>query len=228
MAPNVIEKIADATHLPGSPEQKKPKFDKAKVTVIFVLGGPGAGKGTQCSLLVKKYNFAHLSAGDLLRAEQDRPDSEFGDLIKSYIREGQIVPLEVTIKLIENAVDAVLVSKTGEGWGDGKGRFLIDGFPRKMDQAIKFEEDLCTSSLVLFLTTDEKTMLDRLLERGKTSGRDDDNIESIKKRFVTYKETTMPVIEHYEKIGRVAPVDGSPAVEVVHAEVVVAVTKVLS
>jgi UMP-CMP kinase len=103
---------------------------------------PGVGKGTQCSLLVKKYNFAHLSAGDLLRAEQDRPDSEFGDLIKSYIREGQIVPLEVTIKLIENAVDAVLVSKTGEGWGDGKGRFLIDGFPRKMDQAIKFEEDV--------------------------------------------------------------------------------------
>jgi len=228
MTPNVIEKITDALHLPGSSKQKKPKFDKAKVTVIFVLGGPGAGKGTQCSLLVEKYNFAHLSAGDLLRAEQDRPDSQFGDLIRTYIREGQIVPMEVTIKLLENAMDATLLSKTGQGWADGKGRFLIDGFPRKMDQALKFEEDVCTSSLVLFFTTDEKTMLDRLLERAKTSGRDDDNIESIKKRFVTYKETTMPVIEHYEKIGRVAQVDSSPAVDVVHAAAVLAVDKVLT
>ncbi|KAF8270397.1 UMP-CMP kinase [Lactarius quietus] len=226
MVPNIVEKIADALHLPGS--HKQPKFDNAKVTVIFVLGGPGAGKGTQCSLLVKKYNFAHLSAGDLLRAEQDRPDSEFGDLIRRYIREGEIVPMEVTIKLLENAMDAVLVSKTGEGWGDGKGRFLIDGFPRKMDQALKFEEDVCTSSLVLFFTTDEQTMLDRLMERSKTSGRDDDNIESIKKRFVTYKETTMPVIEHYEKIGKVAQVDSSPAVDEVHAAAVVFVAKVLT
>ena len=100
------------------------------------------GKGTQCSLLVEKYNFSHLSAGDLLRAEQDRPDSQFGDLIRTYIREGNIVPMEVTIKLLENAMDAVLASKSGEGWGDGKGRFLIDGFPRKMDQALKFEEDV--------------------------------------------------------------------------------------
>lgn len=91
---------------------------------------------------MEKYNFAHLSAGDLLRAEQDRPDSQFGDLIRTHIREGKIVPMEVTIKLLENAMDFALVSKTGEGWKDGKGRFLIDGFPRKMDQALKFEEDV--------------------------------------------------------------------------------------
>ncbi|KAH9174250.1 UMP-CMP kinase [Lactarius sanguifluus] len=228
MAPNLIEKIADALHLPGSPKHTKPKFDKEKVTVIFVLGGPGAGKGTQCSLLVGKYNFSHLSAGDLLRAEQERPNSQFGDLIRTYIREGNIVPMEVTIKLLENAMDAVLESKTGEGWGDGKGRFLIDGFPRKMDQALKFEEDVCTSSLVLFFTTNEETMLERLLERGKTSGRDDDNIESIKKRFVTYKETTMPVIEYYEKFGKVAEVDSSPAVDEVHAATIAVVDKVLT
>ncbi|KAH8983673.1 UMP-CMP kinase [Lactarius hatsudake] len=228
MAPNLIEKIADALHLPGSPKPTKPKFDKEKVTVIFVLGGPGAGKGTQCSLLVGKYNFSHLSAGDLLRAEQDRPNSQFGDLIRTYIREGNIVPMEVTIKLLENAMDAVLESKTGEGWGDGKGRFLIDGFPRKMDQALKFEEDVCTSSLVLFFTTNEETMLERLLERSKTSGRDDDNIESIKKRFVTYKETTMPVIEYYEKFGKVAEVDSSPAVDEVHAATIAVVDKVLT
>jgi UMP-CMP kinase len=227
-APDPVEKTADALRPPPSLNPKKPKFEKEKVTVIFVLGGPGAGKGTQCSLLVEKYNFVHLSAGDLLRAEQDRPDSQFGGLIRTYIREGQIVPMEVTIKLLEKAMDAVLESKSGEGWGDGKGRFLIDGFPRKMDQALKFEEDVCTSSLVLFFTTDEETMLKRLLERGKTSGRDDDNMESIRKRFVTYKETTMPVIEHYEKFGKVAQIDSSPAVDEVHAAAVVVVVKVLT
>ena len=100
------------------------------------------GKGTHCVLLVEKYNFSHLSAGDLLRAEQDRPDSHYGDLIRTYIREGKIVPMEVTIKLLENAMHAAFQSKSGPGWEDGKGRFLIDGFPRKMDQALKFEEDV--------------------------------------------------------------------------------------
>ena len=100
------------------------------------------GKGTQCTLLVEKFNFSHLSAGDLLRAEQDRQGSQFGDLIRRCIREGEIVPMEVTVKLLENAMRVVLQSKTGEGWGNGRGRFLIDGFPRKMDQALKYEEDV--------------------------------------------------------------------------------------
>jgi len=197
------------------------------VTVIFVLGGPGAGKGTQCGVLVEEFNFSHLSAGDLLRAEQQRPDSQYGDLIRTCIREGNIVPMEVTVKLLENAMHAALQSKSGSGWEDGKGRFLIDGFPRKMDQALKFEEDVCQSSLVLFFTTDEETMLKRLLKRSETSGRDDDNIETIKKRFATYKEATMPVIEHYEKQGKVAEIDSSPTVQEVHKVAVVAVEKVL-
>jgi len=245
MAPNLVEKIVDALHLPGAHKHgdeaqaaaeasattecapQKPIFNKEKVTVIFVLGGPGAGKGTQCSLLVEKYHFCHLSAGDLLRAEQDRPDSQYGDLIRSCIREGTIVPMEVTIKLLENAMRAKLQSKSGPGWDDGKGRFLIDGFPRKMDQALKFEEDVCISSLVLFFTTEEDTMLKRLLKRGETSGREDDNIESIKKRFVTYKQATMPVIEHYGEQRKVAEIDSSPSVDEVHSAAVAAVEKVL-
>ena len=100
------------------------------------------GKGTQCRLLAETFNFCHLSAGELLRDEKERPDSQFGDLIRTAFREGNIVPMEVTIKLLENAMHAALETKTGEGWGNGKGRFLIDGFPRKMDQALKFEEDV--------------------------------------------------------------------------------------
>lgn len=81
-------------------------------------------------------------AGDLLRAEQDREGSTYGDLIKTCIREGTIVPMEVTIKLLEAAMLDACKTKSGLGWEDGKGRFLIDGFPRKMDQALKFEEDV--------------------------------------------------------------------------------------
>lgn len=91
-----------------------------KVTVIFVLGGPGAGKGTQCSKLVSDYGFKHLSAGDLLREEQDRPGSEFGEMIKTYIKEGTIVPMEVTIQLLENAMKKAMEE-------ENKHTFLIDG-----------------------------------------------------------------------------------------------------
>lgn len=106
-----------------------PTFSPDSVSVIFVLGGPGSGKGTQCAKLVSDYGFTHLSAGDLLRTEQDRPDSEFGNLIKEYIKEGTIVPMEITVKLLENAMRAVLDEKKGkddEG-GEMAGRFLIDG-----------------------------------------------------------------------------------------------------
>jgi len=194
-----------------------PIFDSKKVTVIFVLGGPGAGKGTQCARLVNDFNFAHLSAGDLLRAEQNRKGSQYGDLIRTYIREGTIVPMHVTMKLLENAMQAILKERTtGDGWENGCGRFLVDGFPRKMDQAIGFDEQVCLSSLVIYYKTTEEVMLSRLLERGKTSGREDDNVESIKKRFRTYETDTMPVIEHYSAQGKVAEVGSSGSVEEVY------------
>ncbi|KAF8964134.1 UMP-CMP kinase [Flammula alnicola] len=174
-----------------------PVFDDSKVTVVFVLGGPGAGKGTQCGRLVEDFDFCHLSAGDLLRAEQNREGSQYG----------YIVPMEVTIKLLENAMSAALKERTtGEGWIDDQGRFLIDGFPRKMDQALKFDETVCRSSVVIYFSTTEET-----------SGREDDNVESIKKRFRKHlKLDTMPVIEHYTAQAKVAEVDSSGSIEAVH------------
>lgn len=198
--------------------KKKAAFDHSKVTVIFVLGGPGAGKGTQCARLVEDFGFCHLSAGDLLRAEQHREGSEYASLIQKCIKEGLIVPMEVTVKLLENAMAAALQEKRGaDGWENGKGRFLVDGFPRKMDQAFKFDEEVCLSSLVLFYVTTEEVMLKRLLKRAETSGREDDNEESIRKRFKTYNDTTMPVIEYYRKLGKVAELDSTASVEEVHA-----------
>ena len=102
----------------SAPEKSTPTFSPNETSVIYVLGGPGAGKGTQCANLVRDYGFTHLSAGDLLRAEQDREGSEFGGMIKEYIAEGKIVPMEVTVQLLENAV---------MDQDKGRGRFLIDG-----------------------------------------------------------------------------------------------------
>lgn len=111
-----------------APPKPTPTFSPPSVSVLFVLGGPGSGKGTQCANLVRDYGFTHLSAGDLLRAEQDRPDSEFGNMIKEYIREGTIVPMEVTVQLLENAMTDVVDRGEDEGGeGKGKGKFLIDG-----------------------------------------------------------------------------------------------------
>ncbi|KAI9818219.1 MAG: bifunctional uridylate/adenylate kinase [Pycnora praestabilis] len=179
----------------SAPKKDTPTFSPDDVQVIFVLGGPGAGKGTQCENLVRDYGFKHLSAGDLLRAEQDRPESEFGSMIKEYIRDGKIVPMEVTVQLLENAM--------GEELKGGKGKFLVDGFPRKMDQALRFEESVCTSKFTLFFDCPEDVMTERLLNRGKTSGRADDNEESIKKRFKTFVDTSMPVVDYFEKEGKV-------------------------
>jgi len=206
-----------------------PTFDRNKITVIFVLGGPGAGKGTQCGRLVEDFGFCHLSAGDLLRAEQNREGSSYGELIRTHIREGTIVPMEVTVKLLENAIKAgIEEGKSGEGWANGKGRFLVDGFPRKMDQALKFDEEVCLSSLVIFFQTTENVMFKRLLKRSETSGREDDNVESIKKRFNTYQVESMPVIEYYAKQGKVAEIDSTGPVEDVHEAANAVVRKVFA
>ncbi|KAK0618229.1 uridylate kinase [Bombardia bombarda] len=219
-----ISAPSSAGQLPSPDGKPTPTFSPDDVTVVFVLGGPGAGKGTQCANLVKEYGFTHLSAGDLLRAEQDRPGSQFGGLIKDCIKNGAIVPMEVTVQLLENAMTetiknaAATASTPTSGPGGpaaagkstkSKAKFLIDGFPRKMDQALMFEEAVCPARFVLFYDCPEAEMERRLLERGKTSGRSDDNAESIRKRFRTFVETSMPVIDHYEAQGRVIKVDAT-------------------
>ncbi|KAG5928107.1 hypothetical protein E4U42_001268 [Claviceps africana] len=216
--PRSVEPPNTAGQLP-TPARPTPTFSPSDVTVVFVLGGPGAGKGTQCANLVDKYGFIHLSAGDLLRAEQERPGSQFGDLIRDYIKNGLIVPMEVTIQLLENAMtEALSSSSSSSRAGKPKGRFLIDGFPRKLDQAYKFEESVCPAKMVLFFDCPEKVMEARLLERGKTSGRADDNAESIRKRFRTFVETSMPVVDYYEKQGKVVKVDATPSPDAVFAK----------
>ncbi|KAJ9563372.1 hypothetical protein OSB04_008532 [Centaurea solstitialis] len=173
--------------------QKNPK-------VIFVLGGPGSGKGTQCANIVEHFGYTHLSAGDLLRAEI-KSGSENGTMIQNMIKEGKIVPSEVTIKLLEKAI--------AENEND---KFLIDGFPRNEENRAAFEAVTgIAPEFVLFFDCPAEEMEKRLL--GRNQGREDDNIETIRKRFRVYMESSLPVIEYYNSKGKVRKIDAAKPVE---------------
>jgi len=180
--------------------------------VMFVLGGPGAGKGTQCARIVEKYGYVHLSAGDLLRAERAAPGSQFGELIEHHITNGTIVPVEITCSLLERAMKE-----------SGKSEFLIDGFPRNEDNLngwTKAMGDKVNLRCVLFFHCTQEICTARCLGRGAAgSGRTDDNEESLRKRFVTYEEATMPIIRHFEKLNLVHQLDATKSPDEVFVDV---------
>ncbi|XP_043989042.1 UMP-CMP kinase [Gambusia affinis] len=187
-----------------------------KPKVIFVLGGPGAGKGTQCSKIVEAYNYTHLSAGDLLRAERGREGSEFGQLIDNYIKEGKIVPVEITISLLRQSMEETMTKDQTKSY------FLIDGFPRNEDNLQGWNRVMdgkADVKFVLFFDCSNEVCIDRCLERGKSSGRTDDNRESLEKRIQTYLNSTRPIIEQYQKHGKVRTIDASRSVDQVFADV---------
>ncbi|TWW72851.1 UMP-CMP kinase [Takifugu flavidus] len=209
------------SRLVGNVSQKLPSlFHRVslmmKPQVVFVLGGPGAGKGTQCSKIVEKYSFTHLSAGDLLREERAREGSEYGGLIATYIKEGKIVPVEITISLLKKAMEDTMKKD------EQKFRFLIDGFPRNEDNLQgwkKAMDDNADVKFVLFFDCSNEVCINRCLERGKNSGRTDDNRESLNKRIQTYLQSTRPIIDLYEKQGKVRTIDASRSVEEVFGDV---------
>ncbi|KAL7501226.1 hypothetical protein ACHAWT_011158 [Skeletonema menzelii] len=183
--------------------------------VVFVLGGPGAGKGTQCTLLSQNHGWAHLSAGDLLRAERKKENSPLADIINSNISAGKIVPSEITTQLIKNAM--VELRET-----QGQIKFLIDGFPRSEGNVKAWKDvvgDAAVLEYVFFFECPYDILTSRLLERGKTSGRSDDSLDVIRKRFDTYREESMPIIEMYEKEGKVRKIMADRSIEDVYAEV---------
>ncbi|XP_065068415.1 adenylate kinase isoenzyme 5-like [Rhopilema esculentum] len=179
---------------------------KISVPILFVLGGPGCGKGTQCSKVSQDYGFTHLSAGDLLRKEIER-GTERGSMIAEIIKEGQLVPQEITIELLENAMMEEQ---------DAKG-FLIDGFPREISQGKQFEEQVKDCTGLLMFDCDDSVLVERLLKRAETSGRTDDNEETIKKRLALFHEKTMPMIDYYED--KVKRFDASGTIDEVYDQV---------
>lgn len=182
-----------------------------------MLGGPGSGKGTNCGKLVSDYGFVHLSAGDLLRAERDS-GSPNGELINNIILKGEIVPVEITVNLIKNAMEKA---------GGAKKKFLIDGFPRNennLDGWNKTMADYADIKFVLFLDCEEQAMIDRINKRASESAevRNDDNIEVLKKRFKTFRDQSMPIVDGFEKMGKVRKVDSNQEPEKVYADVLAA------
>ncbi len=175
---------------------------------VVIFGAPGSGKGTQSAFIAKKYGFRHLSTGDLLRNEVES-GSEIGKKIESFISQGNLVPDELMIDMLADVLDKD-VKKTG---------FIFDGFPRTTDQAVALKSMLndrdMKISVVIDLAVDEEELIKRLLYRGQTSGRTDDNYETIKHRIQVYNSKTAPVKNFYKAEGLEAEIDGTGEVDMI-------------
>lgn len=166
----------------------------------------------------------HLSAGDLLRAERNTPGSQYGEMIEEHIVAGTIVPVEVTCSLLANAMARHSVSRAAGGdAGFGAGRFLIDGFPRNQNNQEGWQAQMADKinlKFVLFFDCDDDVCVKRCLDRGAAgSGRSDDNEESLRKRFATFANETLPIIQHYQRLGLVKRIDAARPPNEVFADV---------
>jgi UMP-CMP kinase len=176
--------------------------DKNQHRVLFVLGGPGAGKGTQSEKIVNEYKCIHLSVGELLRNERQRGDeSPHAELIESCLVAGKIVPVEISLGLLRNAMDEAVATTAKCNYGQPI--FLVDGFPRNYDNLSGWTANMpnyasCIGSLVYDCSMD--VLEKRILSRAATSGRSDDNLESARKRFKTFQQQTMPVVHALEEV----------------------------
>lgn len=192
------------------PDLEKMAAEKLKNhKIIFVVGGPGSGKGTQCEKIVQKYGYTHLSTGDLLRAEVSS-GSDRGKKLSAIMEKGELVPLDTVLDMLRDAMIAKADSSKG---------YLIDGYPREVNQGVEFEKKIAPPTLLLYVDAGKDTMVKRLLKRGETSGRVDDNEETIKKRLETYYKATEPVIAMYEKKGIVRKVNAEGSVDDVFKQV---------
>ncbi len=179
---------------------------------IILCGAPGSGKGTQSDIIVKKYGLQHLSTGDVLRAEI-KSGSELGKELDAIISKGNLVPDQKMIDLIENFIASLPK--------DSKG-VIFDGFPRTVEQAEALTELLKKyhlEAVMLDMFVEEQELIARLLNRGKTSGRADDNIDTIKQRLQVYKDVTKPVATYYLHQGNYFAINGNNTMEDVFAQI---------
>ena len=174
----------------------------------FVLfGKPGSGKGTQAEHLSEKYKLYHISTGDLFRKNISQ-NTNLGLLAQSYMDKGELVPDEVTIKMLENEIKENPQSKG----------FLFDGFPRTIAQAESLDKFLKSIDMqinaTIALDVDEEELISRIIDRGKTSNRSDDqDIEKIQNRFNEYNMKTSTLSKYYKDQKKFFEVDGSGTVD---------------
>ncbi|MGH2664977.1 adenylate kinase [Flavobacterium sp.] len=169
---------------------------------IVLFGKPGAGKGTQAEFLKEKYNLTHLSTGDIFRFNM-KNNTALGTEAKSYIDRGDLVPDELTTNMLIAEV---------EKHQDTSG-FLFDGYPRTLSQSKALDDFLATKNqeitATIALEADDEILVQRLLERGKTSGRiDDQDEDKIRNRYQEYNDKTAPLMDYYKEQNKFHAVNG--------------------
>jgi UMP-CMP kinase len=183
-----------------------------KPNVVFVLGGPGAGKGTMCELAECQLGWTHLSTGDLLRTEREA-GGPTAAIIESFVAAGKLVPNEITVTLLKSEMEKI--SRT-----TGKNNFLLDGFPRSLDNLEAWYEIFGREAelpKMLYFECPYAELEKRILGRASFTGRSDDNVESLKLRFNTFKAETLPIVEFFRSKGKCVEIDTSQDRSTVYA-----------
>lgn len=179
---------------------------------IIIFGAPGSGKGTQGQILTDRYQLTHISTGEVLR-EKIRKQTPLGKLADEYISKGQLVPDNVVIDILTKFFAD---NPTSNG-------YIFDGFPRTLRQGEAMDEMLAKKNqsinVVLWLDVDDDELVERLLNRGKEMGRDDDILETIKLRLKVYYQKTAPLKEFYLKQGKLVKVNGMGTVEEIFSRI---------
>ena len=175
---------------------------------VVIFGAPGSGKGTQSERIIKEYGRHHISTGEVLRDHIAR-GTELGKIADGYISRGQLIPDDLMVSVLASVLDDN-PEKTSKG-------VIFDGFPRTIPQAESLKKMLAERGsevhAVIGLEVPEEELIRRMLQRGKETGRADDNIDTITKRLKVYHEQTAPLREYYKQEGNYLPVEGSGDVD---------------
>ena len=181
---------------------------------LVIFGAPGSGKGTQSDRLINDYGLHHISTGEVLRDHIAR-GTELGKIADSFISKGQLIPDDLMIKVLESVLDAN-PEQTAAG-------VIFDGFPRTIEQAKALKVMLANRGskvhAVIGLEVEEDELIRRMLNRGKETGRADDNIDTIKNRLKVYHSQTQPLRDYYIAEGKYHPINGNGEVDKIYDDI---------
>uniref|UniRef100_A0A0K0E7F6 Adenylate kinase active site lid domain-containing protein n=1 Tax=Strongyloides stercoralis TaxID=6248 RepID=A0A0K0E7F6_STRER len=178
--------------------------------IIAIIGGPGAGKKTQCLRLCQKLNYTYINTGDLLRTELEK-NSPRANEIRSLMANNALVPRDY--------IESVIMTKLIDSVTAGTKGFILDGYPRDTAQAESFQKKFKPFKSVIFLDVSTPTLTKRLLAKGKASGRNDLTDDLVQRRLRNFREITMPFVESYKKKGICISVNGEASEDVVSSNI---------